>query len=116
MMRQVREMLQRGAHHGMIVLRDDFVYREPISERAPRSRAGTGIPADRIPPEEYRTAVLLALQRGPLDRKLLTNSVRAIFGFDRTGARLDTAIAQAIDSLLADGRLGEASTWICLRG
>ncbi|HEX8693463.1 MAG TPA: DUF3320 domain-containing protein [Longimicrobium sp.] len=83
---------------------------------AVRTRAGTGIPAERIPPEEYREAVLMVLRAtGPVPRKELTNRVRALLGFSRTGARLDEAIGAAIDALLADGTAGEASTGICLR-
>ena len=81
-----------------------------------RSRAGTRIPADRIAPEEYREAVLAVLASGHgFSRAQLINEVRAMLGFSRTGAALDEAIGAAIDGLMAEGRLGEASTGIRLR-
>jgi very-short-patch-repair endonuclease len=77
---------------------------------AVRSRAGTRIPADRIAPEEYREAVLAVLASGHgFSRSQLTNEVRAMLGFSRTGAALDEAIGTAIDGLRVEGRLGEAS-------
>lgn len=50
-----------------------------------------------------------------LERKLLTNHVRALFGFSRTGQNLEAAIGAAIDALLADEIVGEGSTGIRLR-
>jgi hypothetical protein len=45
----------------------------------------------------------------------LTNEVRAVFGFSRTGAMLDEAIGSAITLLLQEGKLGEASPGLRLR-
>lgn len=81
-----------------------------------RSRAGTRIPADRIAPEEYASAVQMVLAGGHgFSRAQLTTEVRAVLGFSRTGAALDEAIGAAIGRLLADGVLGEASTGVRLR-
>lgn len=82
-----------------------------------RSRKNTGIPATRIAPEEYEQAIRSVVKCGhAFARSELTNEVRAVFGFDRTGALLDQSITAAIDRMLASGVLGEASTGIQLRG
>jgi hypothetical protein len=50
-----------------------------------------------------------------LERKALTNAVRSLFGFSRTGTNLDLCIGAAIDELLAKQIIGEGSTGICLK-
>jgi hypothetical protein len=45
-------------------------------------------------------------------RSQLTAEVRSVLGYSRTGAALDEAISTAISTLLAEGRVGEASTGI----
>ena len=81
-----------------------------------RSRKDTGIPATRIAPEEYEEAIRVVLTCGhAFARSELTNEVRAVFGFDRTGALLDQSISATIDRMLANGILGEASAGIQLR-
>ena len=50
-----------------------------------------------------------------LERKVLINSVRSLFGFSRTGTTLETAIGAAIDGLLSEQILGEGSAGIRLR-
>src|SRR6266446_3397800 len=80
-----------------------------------RSRAGTGIPANRIAPEEYREAILDVLAKGhAFSRHQLVNEVRSVFGFSRTGAILDEAINREIDAMLHNGKVGEGSTGIRL--
>lgn len=117
MLRRIRSALVDVAQGGMIFLKDDFVYGNNSIEDIPvRSRAGTNIPADRIAPEEYCAAILMVLQAGDgLDRKTLTNTVRSLFGFSRTGPLLEAAIGAAIERLLADQIVGEGSTGIKLR-
>jgi very-short-patch-repair endonuclease len=81
-----------------------------------RSRAGTRIPGDRIAPEEYEQAVIAILSNGhTFAPTQLVSEVRSVFGFSRTGPRLDEAINAAIDSLTTQGKLGEGSTGIGLR-
>lgn len=81
-----------------------------------RSRKNTGIPATRIAPEEYEEAIRSVVRCGhAFHRSDLTNEVRAVFGFDRTGTLLDQSISAAIDRMLASGILGEASAGIQLR-
>jgi very-short-patch-repair endonuclease len=94
--------------------RGDFIWL-PGGGVVVRSRAGTSIPAERIPPEEIREAVLLVLRAGGLDRRELINQVRTLFGFNRTGTKLQTAIGAVVDTLLADGTLGEGSSGVRLR-
>jgi len=75
-----------------------------------RSRAGTNIPGDRISPAEYELAIRQVLLGGyTFPRPDLIAEVRAVFGFNRTGAILDAAIGSVIDRMLADGALGETS-------
>ena len=81
-----------------------------------RSRAGTNIPADRIASEEYQAAILMVLQASKgIDRKSLTNAVRALFGFSRTGQNLEASIGTAIDALVIQEVIGEGSTGFRLR-
>ncbi|MGA9772930.1 MAG: DUF4011 domain-containing protein [Blastocatellia bacterium] len=117
MMRRIRALAVEMAEKRKILLRGEFIFAaRSLEEIVVRSRAGTGIPADRIAPEEYRAAILLILQPGNgLERKALTNAVRALLGFNRTGPNLEAAISAAIDSLLASQVVGEGSTGIKLR-
>jgi very-short-patch-repair endonuclease/DNA polymerase III delta prime subunit len=117
MMRRIRSVAEECARQGDIRIRGDFVFKKDGVETIPvRARAGTKIPPERIAPEEYRGAVLLVLQSGDgLERKALTNAVRSLFGFSRTGTNLDLCIGAAIDELLAEQIVGEGSTGICLR-
>ncbi|HKS42225.1 MAG TPA: DUF4011 domain-containing protein [Blastocatellia bacterium] len=117
MMRRIRAVVEEMAGNRKVLLRSDFIFaNSSLEEIVIRSRAGTNIPADRIAPEEYRAAILLILQAGNgLDRRILTNAVRAMFGFNRTGPNLEAAIGAAIDLLLAEQIVGEGSTGIKLR-
>lgn len=81
-----------------------------------RSRSNTGIPGDRIAPEEYSEAIKLVLGDGQaLQRQNLITEVRAVMGFSRTGALLEEAIGNVVDALLAVAVLGEASGGLTLR-
>ena len=116
MMRRIRNVAENKAKNKEIDLRGDFVFAGNSEEKITvRSRAGTDIPAERIAPEEYRAAVLMVLeQKDGLDRKSLTNQVRAMFGFSRTGTQLEAAIGSVIDELLAEHVVGEGSKGIKL--
>jgi len=102
---------------GRIQRRSDFFWSSASGGRCTvRSRSGLGIPGNRIAPEEYREALLAVLADGHVfPRVQLTNEVRAVFGFSRTGAILDEAIGSAITLLLQEDKLGEASTGLRLR-
>jgi len=107
--------LNTAIQQGRMERRGEFLWL-PGGAFAVRTRAGTGIPAERIPPEEYREAAIQVLRAtGPTPRKELTNRVRALLGFSRTGPRLEESIGAALDVLLAEGTAGEASTGIALR-
>jgi len=81
-----------------------------------RSRAETGIPGDRIAPEEFAEAAKLVLAGGQaFPRDALVTEVRAVMGYSRTGAVLEQAIGNVIDGLLASGVLGEGSRGLMLR-
>ncbi len=116
MMRRIDSCVNESVDQ--IIRKGDFLYLKDQSEPvAVRSREDTSIPAERIAPDEYTAAVLLVLQAGDgLDRKTLTNKVRALFGFSRTGSTLEAAIGMAIEGLLEKQIVGEASTGIKLRG
>jgi very-short-patch-repair endonuclease len=112
---RISECLGRAVRVGDVVRRGDFVW-APSTQVTVRSRAGTGIPAERICPEEYREAVLTALRSGQgFARAQLTNEVRSFLGFNRTGAILEEQIGKAIDTLLREDVLGEGSAGIVLR-
>jgi hypothetical protein len=106
-----------AARAGKLERRGEFVHAAGGDQKVRvRSRSGTGIPSERIAPEEYRAAVLMILAAGDgRDRRQLTNDVRALFGYNRTGPSLEAAISAAIDGLLSAGVLGEGSTGIRLR-
>ena len=92
--------------------RGEFLW-EPGRDVTVRSRAGTRSLAERIAPEEYRAAVLIALDHGrSFARPALINEVRSLLGFGRTGPALDDAIGRVIDAMLAEGILGEGSTGV----
>jgi len=112
---RIMHAIDAAAAQGILVRRGEFVY-APDGAVAVRSRRDTKIPAERIPPEEYREAALTVLRaRGALPRKELMAEVRSMLGFSRLNARLEQAIGAALDALLADGTCGEASTGIRLR-
>ncbi len=58
--------------------------------------------------------ILRAAQSG-FPRQSLINEVRALFGFNRTGAALKQGIDDAIEALLTRGIIGEGSAGIVLR-
>lgn len=108
--RRLEEALAGSEQRGAILRRGDFVYL-PDGGVTVRSRAATGIPAERIAPEEYRAAVLLVLDaRGRRARPALAADVRGVLGFSRTGAKLEARITEALDALLQAGEIGETST------
>jgi hypothetical protein len=96
----------------LIERRGEFLW-NPGHDVVVRSRAGTRIPAERIAPEEYRSAVMAVLDGNrAFARPALVNEVRSLFGFARTGPSLDEAISTTVAAMLADGVLGEGSTGI----
>jgi very-short-patch-repair endonuclease/DNA polymerase III delta prime subunit len=114
---RIRAVVEMCVREKQIHLRGDFVYLSVNPNEVPvRSRAGTRIPPERIPPEEYREAILMVLRAGDgLDRSALTKAVRALLGFNRTGPALEDAIRTAIDVLLSEEIIGEGSIGIRLR-
>jgi very-short-patch-repair endonuclease len=108
--------LEAAARQGVAERRGEFVWR-PGGACAVRSRSGTGISAERIPPEEYREAVLLVVRAAQaVSRQELGNRVRSLLGFSRMGSILEESIDREIESLLASGVLGEGSGGLSLRG
>jgi very-short-patch-repair endonuclease len=103
---------------GLVRLRGDFYWSVSSGGKCTvRSRYGTRIPGDRIAPEEYHEAILAVLSKGHAFSLIqLVNEVRSVFGFSRTGAILDEAINNAVDTLLNVGKLGVGSVGIRLRG
>ena len=113
---RVLEVCAALGREGAVRRRGEFLWDESDAV-APRSRAGTRIPAERIAPEEYAAAVRAVLAGGhALPRPQLAAEARALLGFARTGPVLDEAIGRAVDALLAAGALGEASGGVRLRG
>lgn len=117
MMRRIRAVAEECARQEIIRLRGDFIFKSHVNDNVRvRSRAGTRIPPERIAPEEYKEAVLMVLRAGDgRERRSLTNAVRSLFGFNRTGTTLDAEINDAIDDLLAKEIIGEGSAGIKLR-
>src|SRR6185436_15514617 len=100
---RIAEGTRRAVRDQRIERRGPFIWK-PGMLCIVRSRAGTGIPADRIPPEEYELAVLTVLGDGHgLPRPLLLAEVRSLLGFRQTRAFLEETINAATDRLLAAG-------------
>lgn len=101
--------------HKRLEIRGEFVWKSDGSFNI-RSRKDTGIPAERIAPEEIVEAILEVLRAGNgFTRQELINEARALFGFSRTGTALQQAIDSAINRLLAKDLVGEGSLGIALR-
>ena len=113
--RRIQSVVYSLCQKGLIKERSDFVY-DVSSEIRVRSRIGTGIPVDRVSPEEIGEAILLVLKDGHcFNRQTLINHVRSLFGFDRTGTKVKNAVEKSIELLLHDERIGEGSLGIGLR-
>ncbi|MBX7223290.1 MAG: DUF3320 domain-containing protein [Blastocatellia bacterium] len=117
MNRYLKQVLESHATQGKCRLAGDFVYQPNQPAELPiRSRTETDIPPERIAPEEYRSAVLAVLRCGDgRKRDQLINSVRALFGFSRSGTTLTNLIGAVIDELQAEGVVGEGGDGIRLR-
>jgi very-short-patch-repair endonuclease len=112
---RIRSGCRECERAGSLKMRGRFVWPSSGEFRV-RSRAGLRIPADRIPPEEYREAVTLVLDAsGGMPRPNVIAEVRAVLGFARTGATLEQSIASAIDDLLTSGAVGEGSVGLMRR-
>jgi hypothetical protein len=101
---------------GRIQRRGDFLW--PSSGGVVvRSRAGLQVAAEHICPEEYREAAMTVLRTGSaFPPEQLRTEIRALLGFGRTGHLLEAEIDRAIRRLIDEGRAGEASSGITLRG
>lgn len=110
---EVVRLLEQAKH---IELRGEFI----LAKDRPiilRSRAGINMPADHLPPDEISEAIRSIVADGhKFDRSALLSEVRAVFGYNRAGAGLQTAIGQVIDNMIGKGMLGEGSIGIGLRG
>ena len=114
--RRILSVVQSLSEDLRVDFQSDFVQTMfgPVSVR---SRIGTGIPVDRVSPAEIGEAVLLVLQNGHcFDRTTLINHVRSVFGFERTGDKVKSAVENTIEILLRDEMIGEGSLGIGLRG
>src|SRR5262249_44349132 len=106
-MARVIEGCRAAEQGGLLIRRNEVVWRKDETCTV-RSRSGTRILAERIAPEEYREAVLMVLRSGyGFSRTELTNEVRAVLGFNRTGPILEAAISNAVSDLLTCGVVGE---------
>jgi very-short-patch-repair endonuclease len=113
---RISEMLQLLHQTKLLEMRGEFVLK-PNSDIRVRSRRDLNIPAEHIAPEEVQAAITMVLQaaQNGLTRQNLINEVRALFGFNRTGAALKQVIDEAIQALLTKGIIGEGSAGIKLR-
>jgi very-short-patch-repair endonuclease len=111
---RLERALAVAATQRAVVIDGEFVSL-PDHPVRPRSRAGTGIPADRIAPAEYQAAIVAVLATGPRSRETLRSEAGRLLGFDRIGSRLEERLAQALEVLLADGRIGQGSNGLALR-
>lgn len=111
----IRNGLRLSERSRTVARRGPFYWRPDGSCRA-RSRSGTGVPGDRIAPEEFAEAIKLVLAGGQaFPRQALITETRAVMGYNRTGALLEQAIGNVVDALVAAGILGEGSRGLILR-
>ena len=83
----------------------------------PRTRAGMGIPPERIPSWEYEAAVVQVLSAcGALPEEALVGAVRDGLGYGAASAMLRGGVHAAIDRLSASGRLGIGGSGIAIVG
>ena len=112
---RLKEVLSAETRAGHFRRRGEFFW-GASDEVQVRSRAGTRMPAERVPPEEYQAAIRLVLADGHgLSRQQLLVEVRSVLGYGRMGPALEEAISAAIELLLASGVLGEGSAGFRLR-
>jgi len=112
---QVLSVARLASRQGVLVVRGEF-YWFPNQACVVRSRADTQIPGNRIAPEEITAAITRVLDYGRSHaRATLVNEVRALFGYNRTGAILDEAIGRVVDEMLERGQLGQGSSGLVLR-
>lgn len=113
--RRIESIADAVAESGRILRQGDFWWRLDRHCRI-RSRIEVKTAADRIAPEEYEAIIRRILGEGHgFPRSELVTEIRAVLGYARTGAALDEAIRQTIDSLLQRNVVGEGSTGIKLR-
>ncbi len=112
----VRAACDEAGRRGEVERRGEFLW-APGSACVPRDRSGTGMPADRIAPEEYEGALLASLAGGRiLRREALMADARTRLGFERTGSTLASALESAVSRLVAAGEIGEGSEGYRRRG
>lgn len=111
---RLEQALRTATAERVVTVQGEFVML-PDQPVRPRSRAGTRITAERIAPAEYQAAVTAVLATGPRSRDDLLAEARRLLGFDRTGARLEERLNLAVEVLLAQGRIGQASVGLALR-
>ncbi len=112
---RIQDLTNTLARNNRLAIRGDFVWNVSGQFKV-RSRADIGIPAERIAPEEIEEAVLQILRSGhSFNRQQLVNEVRGVFGFARTGQRLQQSLTSALDALLVKGKIGEGGLGIALR-
>ena len=106
-----------AAGRGGTIARKDGFLAVPGAPARVRSRVGTDIPMERVPPEEVQEAirlVLAAVREAPRDQ--LVAHVRGLFGFQRTGQRIESWITESVRSMVRDGRIGEGPQGLGLLG
>jgi len=109
------EVSRAGHRNGRWVYRNHYFFRRDGKVDV-RSRAATGIPGERVASEEYQAAVRDVLAEiGPCSEDELVVGVRTLLGFNRTGAKLQTRIDEAIRLLIDDGVVGHAANGLGLR-
>lgn len=113
---RIVEILQLLHQTKRLELRGEFVFKSN-SEIRVRSRNEMNILAERIAPEEVQEAIVMILRvaQGGFPRQNLTNEVRTLFGFNRTGTALKQVIDDAVEALLTRNVIGEGRAGIMLR-
>ena len=111
---RVREALGDACRAGRLVRAGDFLTL-PNGTVKVRSRAGSGIPMERVAPEEVQAAIRDVLSAiGSADKTDLIARVRGMFGFQRTGTTIENCVSDSIQTLLQAKEVGEGPRGVAL--
>jgi very-short-patch-repair endonuclease len=108
--------IKLGVSEKMFRAKGDFLWSDDnVVPRVPRP-GDDPRPIEEIPSEEIGAALEVIVQKEiGISRDSLLKTTARIFGYDRSGAKVEARISDAIDLLLASGRFGSYGEQITLK-
>jgi very-short-patch-repair endonuclease/DNA polymerase III delta prime subunit len=111
---RVREAIGDACRTGRLKRTGDFLIL-PNGTVTVRSRAGSGIPMERVAPAEVQAAIRDVLgASGGAARADAIAMVRSLFGFQRTGAIIEDWVSDSIQALIQAKEVGEGPRGLAL--